>query len=167
MKQSLVVYYSQTGNTRQLAERLAAELDADLEEIRERQPRHGALGMLRSLLDALFGREPDISAPIHGPSHYARVIVGGPVWADHIASPVRSYLVETSEELPALAFFCSCGRDGAQALADMASLCDCRPDATLRVLDREIAAGDFSKLPAFVASLRATAPATTAREQAA
>ncbi|WP_157622746.1 flavodoxin family protein [Solimonas soli] len=167
MKQNLVVYYSHSGCSRQVAERLAAGLDADLEEIVELHRRRGPLGMARCVIDAWLGREPGIVSPMHSPHAYERVIVGGPVWANHIASPVRSYLSETMEELPRVAFFCCCGRDGAHALGDMASLSDCTPEATLMMLDREIQAGDFAKLDDFVARLRKTGATAASVERAA
>lgn len=51
---TLLVYYSRTGHTRALAQRLATLLDAELDEIVERTDRHGAMGYLRSGNEATF-----------------------------------------------------------------------------------------------------------------
>ncbi|WP_051277845.1 flavodoxin family protein [Solimonas flava] len=163
MKDNLVVFYSRSGHTRRLAQRLAARLDADLDEIHELHPHRGLLGLARCLYDALLGREPPITAPTQPPLGYARVIVGGPVWADHVAGPVRSYLTRHADELRHVAFFCSCAHSGAQTLADMASLCDREPDATLMMTVRQIDEGGAVALDAFVTALQpAAAPAAPA-----
>ena len=45
---TLVAYYSRTGNTRHVAEVIAAELGAELEPIVDRAERRGRLGFLRA-----------------------------------------------------------------------------------------------------------------------
>ena len=45
---TLVVYYTRTGTTQQLARWIAAAVDADLERIVDRSRRGGVLGYLRS-----------------------------------------------------------------------------------------------------------------------
>ncbi|WP_051277828.1 flavodoxin family protein [Solimonas flava] len=123
MKDALVVYYSRSGSTRRLAQRLAERLDADLEEIREAHGRSGAFGFLRSLYDVMRAREPRIAAPRHDPREYKMVLVGSPVWASHVSSPVRSYLTQYAGSLRRLGFFCTLRGSGAtETLAEMAAL---------------------------------------------
>ncbi|WP_020648790.1 flavodoxin family protein [Solimonas variicoloris] len=171
MKDNLVVFYSRSGHTRRLAQLLAVRLDADLDEIHELNPRRGLLGLARCLYDVLFGREPPITAATEPPQTYARVIVGGPVWADHVAGPVRSYLTRHADELRRVAFFCSCAHGGGQALADMASLCEREPDAVLAVTEAEFERGAAAAIDAFVSALQQAAAAQTltapSRERAA
>jgi flavodoxin len=155
MKKNLVVYYSRTGNTRILAQWLAEWLDADIEELTEQHERKGRFGDLRSLFDVMSGHEPLIGAPKHDPRHYRRVIVGSPVWADHVASPVRTYLVEHAEKFRQVAFFCTCANSGVHALSDMASLCDREPDASLIMTDRQVADGKVGLPGAFLQALHA------------
>ncbi|NKF23590.1 flavodoxin family protein [Solimonas marina] len=150
MKKQLVVFYSRTGATRRLAHRLAERLDADVEEIFELHPRRG---ILRCVFDALSGHEPDIAAPLFKASDYERVIVGSPVWAGRVASPVRSYLVAYSETFREVSFFCTCYRHGFSAFADMASLCDRLPRATLMVLASATDVGASVALDGFVRQL--------------
>lgn len=54
---SLVVYYSRTGNTRYVAEKIATEFNADLEEIIDKKNRSGSLGYAISRLDATKDKE--------------------------------------------------------------------------------------------------------------
>lgn len=131
MKKDLVVFYSRSGATRQLAETLAAALDADLDEIREGRSRKGWQGFLRSTWDGFSERETPIVATRRSPRKYQRVIVGTPVWATHVASPVRSYLSEHGSGLQKTAFFCTYGLSCGQAFEEMTALTRREPVATL------------------------------------
>jgi menaquinone-dependent protoporphyrinogen IX oxidase len=44
---------------------------------------------------------------------YDLVLIGTPIWACTMASPVRSFLQEYKEKLPRVAFFCTMGGDDA------------------------------------------------------
>ena len=163
MKDVLVVYYSRTGSTRQLAQRIAAMLDADLEEIHEAHKRLGAFGFLRSLYDVARGRQPRIDAPRHDPRLYKMVLIGSPVWAGHVSSPVRSYLVEHAGGLRRLGFFCSLRGSGAtETLAEMAALHDPQAETiehgrypSVAVTEAQLRSDDNSMLDGFVADVRA------------
>ncbi|WP_051361861.1 flavodoxin family protein [Solimonas soli] len=162
MKDALIVYYSRSGNTRRLAQQLAARLDADLEEIRERRGRGGALGFLRSLYDALREREPPIEPPNLDASGYKVVIVGSPVWTGHVAAPVRRYLTQYAGALRRLAFFCTY-RDagGPEALAEMAALREPLAETieyddfpSLALTEAQLREGAEEKVARFVAAVR-------------
>ena len=86
----LVVYYSRTGTTRRVAEYLAEYFRFDLDVIVS-DSRSGALGYVKSGYESAFGKRPPISFS-KNPEDYDLVIVGSPIWAGTIASPVRSYL---------------------------------------------------------------------------
>jgi flavodoxin len=130
----LVAYYSLTGTTQRVAERLAHWLDADLEVLHDRGPRRGALGALRSALDSALGREVWLAPPLFDPANYDLVLVGSPVWYASVSSPVRSYLSRYRDRLRNVAFFCTCGGTGApRALRHMAKACGRPPLATLVV----------------------------------
>ncbi len=70
------------------------------------------------------------------------LVVGGPVWAGNVASPVRAYLEASSGRIARLACFCTQGGSGGPGvLADMAALAGRTAEATLVLSDREIAKG--------------------------
>ena len=81
MPNTLVVYYSLTGHTRQIAEAIAAALDADLEAIEDTFNRDTVLGRPRSAIEGLLGLSSSISPPKHDLSEYDLVVVGTPVWS--------------------------------------------------------------------------------------
>jgi flavodoxin len=108
MADTLVVYYSRTGTTEAAARRVADALGADLETISPAARYEGVAGFLRCVFQAT-GREcPPIGAT-RDPSGYRLVVVGSPVWAGCLASPVRSYLTAHRERLPEVAAFCTSG----------------------------------------------------------
>ena len=114
MTRTLVAYYSMSGNTRALANEISTKLGADLEEITEPTPRHGAIGMARAMFDALLHRSPPIAPTTHDPARYDVLLIGGPVWAGHIASPMRSFAARYGPSAAHVAFFCTESGHGAE-----------------------------------------------------
>jgi menaquinone-dependent protoporphyrinogen IX oxidase len=137
----LVVHYSRTGRTRLVAEELARALHADSEEIRDVVEREGAIGYLRSALEALSGVSCEIRVPVLDPSRYDVVVVGTPVWSASISTPVRTYLWLVRDRLPRVAFYVTHGGSGsARALRQLRSLTRKPPVATLVLREREVVA---------------------------
>lgn len=89
---TLVIYYSRTGTTRNLAERLAGQLDADIAEIGCRRFDGGIFRYLLAGYDSVRGNLPVIDMPDASPADYDLVLLGCPVWTSHPALPMRAYL---------------------------------------------------------------------------
>ena len=89
---SLVVYYTRGGNTRFVAETIAAEIGADLEEVVDLKKRSGILGYLRGGRDASQGRETEISPTVKSPTAYELIILGSPIWAGKPAPAINTYI---------------------------------------------------------------------------
>lgn len=139
MKKTLVAFHSRTGYTRRVAESLARRLNADVDEIRVVRERAGLLGYLRCALEARGRYVPEILPARREPARYELVVVGTPIWAWCLSSPVRSYLRKHRHELKRVAFFCTMGGAGAEnAFGDMTELCGKAPVVTLALTDREI-----------------------------
>ncbi len=99
----LVVFYSLTGKSRQVAEWLAAGLNAEIEEIVEQSPRDFAFrGIFRSGLDSLLRRRPPIRPMAHREGIFDRVILSCPVWGGRMAAPARTWLVDYGHVAKAL-----------------------------------------------------------------
>lgn len=155
----LVVHFSRTGHTRQLAERIARALGADLEAIADRTPRGGMLGFVRSAYEAIRDRRPEIAPPLHDPAAYAMVVIGTPVWSRSASTPVLSYLERHREALRAIAFFCSSGSTGGEhAFERMARAAGRAPASTLAVLESELAEAPAG-IRRFTAQVRSAAEA--------
>ncbi len=139
MSHILVVYYSLSGNTQKVAEAIASACDADIEVIADVKSRSGALGYLRSIREALTKRLVDIQPVNKDPSQYDLLILGTPVWAGNISSPLRSYIEQQKNKFNQVAFFCTQGSSGAdKVLQKMTELSAKEPAATLVLNDREI-----------------------------
>ena len=73
---ALVVFYSLTGMTRRVAQALAAELGAQVEEIRCPNYRPGFFGFWQAGYASWRSRIPEIGPRAHNPSDYDLVVVG-------------------------------------------------------------------------------------------
>lgn len=91
---TLVVYYSQSGNTEKIAKKVAEATGADIELIETVKPYTGNYQEIVS--DAQVEVEKDYQRPIkplkHEVKDYDRIIVGAPTWWYKMASPVLTFL---------------------------------------------------------------------------
>jgi flavodoxin len=153
----LVVYFSRTGTTEQVAQRIARALGADIEPIVDRSRRGGIIGYLRSAYQATFGHLVAVEPAIRNPWTYDLVVVGTPIWNQAVSSPVRSYLER--HEFHQVAFFCTCGgHAGSRVFAQMAEAAGREPVATLVLRERDAVAPAVER---FAAALRHVPPTRT------
>lgn len=141
----LVVYYSRTGHTEQVAKALAEKLGADLEPIREARSRKGFWQYLSSAREALTGKPASIEPVRHDPAAYDMVILGSPVWASHPSTPVSAYLAANRDKLKALACFVTLGGSGAEkTLARMEQAAGKQALAKFSTTERELKSGNWN-----------------------
>jgi flavodoxin len=161
----LIVYFSMTGRTRPIANEIRRVTGGDIEEIREPDRREGLPGIWRGLLDAMLRRCPPILVPNKNPAQYDVVIVGGPIWAGRMASPVRTYAKRYLRQAPEVAFFCTAGgRKADAAFEDLQRLCELQPRATWLVDARHLEPeAHRAELAHFIAQIRRTVRADEAR----
>lgn len=152
----LVVFYSRTGTTRRIAQALSEALKCDLEEITESRPRTGFLGYIWSLVEARRKRPSIIAPKHHDVSSYDLVVIGTPVWAWSLSSPVRAYLTATASQLPEVAFFCTLGGRGSErTFAQMTAIVGKKPSAVCAITQHEVlSASHIERLTAFEKALR-------------
>jgi len=89
---NLILYYSRTGKTRFLAEKLQQELGGDLVEIRDLKNRKGPFGFLRGVRDAYLGLNTEVAPLSFDLSKYELVILGTPVWASSPTPALNTFL---------------------------------------------------------------------------
>jgi flavodoxin len=155
MNGALIVYYSRTGFTRRIAEEIRARCGGHVEAIEEVRSRLGIFGYLRSAREAIRKATIEIQPGKLRPGDFDLVILGTPVWAGHVSSPMRAYLTAHKGEFKQVALFCTLGGSGASnVLAEMAALCEHQPVATLAVTDADIKRGRYgSALTEFAAAV--------------
>lgn len=156
----LVVYYSRTGTTRKVAAALAKKLGCDSEEIIEARSRRGMLGYLRSVIEARRQVPSHIAPAVKDPSTYDLIVIGTPVWAWSLSSPVRAYLCANRSKLPAVAYFCTLGGAGSEkAFAQMQELSGKRPAGCLSVIAADVASAAYEpRVAAFAETLQRVLP---------
>lgn len=113
----LVVYYSQTGATKKVAEELKQQLDADIAEIVAEKPYDGAFGQTieRCKKEQEAGEVAAIKALDVNVSDYDLIFLGYPVWFGTYAPPVAGFLKSQSLEGKKIVTFCTFGSGGLQS----------------------------------------------------
>jgi flavodoxin len=154
---TVIVYYSRSGNTKAVAQELAKLLGADIEEIVDETDRKGALGYIMAGRDATLGKDTNISEPKKDPSTYDLVVVGTPIWAFTLSTPVKAYLQMKKDAIKSVAFFATQGGSGAQrAFKAMGEITGKTPITTLTINEPEIKGiGGNKKVADFVSELTA------------
>ena len=105
-----MVYFSLTGNTKFVAEKIAQHLDADLCEVIDKNHKKGKMLYIKGGAAAMREKLTDITVEKPLDEHDL-VIVGSPVWAGKIAPAIRTFLVENNFSDKQLAFFVTIGGD--------------------------------------------------------
>lgn len=151
----LIVFYSRTGATQHVAMQLAEKLGSHTLVIRDARPRDGMLGYIRSLLEAIRRSLPGIRHPYIDLARYDLVVLGSPVWAGHLSSPMRRFLYDSQGKIRRAAFFCTMGGRGADTtFSDMQSLIGKAPEATLALIRGDaLSENRSSQIDEFVAKL--------------
>jgi flavodoxin len=154
---AIVVYYSRTGTTRKVAERLSTLLGGDIEEIHDVAKRSGMIGWLKAGRDAGSGKLTTLETVKNDPAVYDIVVIGTPVWNHTLSTPVRTYISQHKEGFRKVAFFCT--EDGTKdsPFDEMESLCGKVPVATLGLQRRvEVESGHYvEKTEEFVTKIKA------------
>jgi menaquinone-dependent protoporphyrinogen IX oxidase len=135
----LIVYYSRSGKTRKIAKQIGLKINADLEEIKDNKNRAGIFGFINSGNEAYFKKTIPLNALEKDISQYDTVVIGTPVWASNIATPIRSFLREYQDKLNKVAFFCtSLGSDPKPVFLTMEELSARKPIAVINITTRDM-----------------------------
>lgn len=104
------MYYSRTGNTKFVAEKITDQLDADLCEVTDKKNRKGKLIFLTGGYAAIRQKltEIQVDKPIED---YGLIIIGSPVWAGKIPPATRTFLVKNNFSNKQVAFFITLSGD--------------------------------------------------------
>ncbi len=105
MEKVLVVYYSRSGKTREVAEYIKDLLKGDIEEVISLRNRDGFWGILISIYESLFRKRTPIKNVEKDPSSYDLVIIGTPIWAGNLSSPIRTYISKFRDRLKKVIVF--------------------------------------------------------------
>ena len=143
---TLLVYYSRTGTTKKVAEAITKNLNCQVEEILSVKDRKGAMGYIVSGKEATMKTPAEIEETKIDSAQFDCVIIGTPIWAWNVSSPVRAYLVANKGKFKKVAFFCTQGGSGdSRAFLEMEKICAVKPESSLTLLTKEVVVGDFEE----------------------
>jgi flavodoxin len=153
----LIVYFSRTGRTRKVAEAIQALTGFDMEEIKEAKGRSGPIGWLKSGMESTRKMLPQIEALQHDQASYDLVVIGTPIWASNMSSPVRAYVTKHGHDARSVALFCTGDGDNPEkAFVPLTELLGKEPIATMGLIgERREGEAATQRIEAFVARLRA------------
>jgi flavodoxin len=113
----LVLYYSQTGNTKAVAEEIANKLGADIEEITMEEPYDG--DFQATIERCMKEREQEVIPAIHPVkadlANYDVIFLGFPVWFGTYAPPVQKFLLSADLSGKKIVPFCTFGSGGLES----------------------------------------------------
>lgn len=121
---TVIVYYSMSGNTAYVAQKMSEEIPADLVELvpKKAYPSTGIRKFIWGGKSAMMGDAPALMPYSIDLAAYDRVVFGTPVWASSFAPPLRSFIAAHAKELEdkrIAAFACSAGGDAGKCLSKL------------------------------------------------
>ena len=116
---TLIVYYSRTGRTKKIAEKIQSALNCEIERIQDAKSREGMLGWLSAGRDAGKKSTTELRSVQKNPSDYNIVIIGSPTWNGRVSVPIRTYIQQHQENFTNVALFSTGDIDRSSAIDDM------------------------------------------------
>ncbi|MFH1840664.1 MAG: hypothetical protein ABH807_00695 [Candidatus Shapirobacteria bacterium] len=153
----LVAFYSRTGTTKKIALKLAEKLKADILEILCPSIGLGPVGYLKAGRSTML----KIFVPIQFSTkdrvltNYSLVIIGTPIWAFTLSSPIKTFLTQNKKKFNKVAFFVTYHSSGVdKTFTDMAKIIDQKPIATLALTAPKVWQEKFEeKISCFIKTL--------------
>ena len=92
---TLILYYSRTGNTKLISETIAKGMGADIIEIKEvGTDRAGTWGFITAGIAALLDQHGPITPEAINLNGYKNIIIASPIWSWNLATPIHSLLLK-------------------------------------------------------------------------
>ena len=119
-QKKLVLYYSETGTTKAVAEELAKQLNADIESIEAVKPYSGNFQetIQRGQREMQSGEGPEIKPLQKKISDYDVIFLGYPIWFGTYAMPIATLVKTYDFAGKTVVPFCSFGSGGLNTSAD-------------------------------------------------
>lgn len=152
----LIIYYSRSGHTKSIADMIGKRLGAVTEEVVDHRSRKGLWGFFVSGREAYAKKIIPIEKLKNDTLLYDLVIVGSPIWAGTICSPIRSFLKEYKDKIPRIAFFTtSGGPDTKNLYLEIKQITAQKPVAVINLAKQDIKKQSYLKMvDNFVTSIK-------------
>ncbi|MDD3186589.1 MAG: flavodoxin [Anaerostipes sp.] len=94
IKKTIIIYYSQTGQSKKIAEMLGEKIDADLYEIQTVRTYNSDMWKAdeEAKQELKTGKLPELKGQLPDIRIYETILIGGPVWGQTISNPVLSFI---------------------------------------------------------------------------
>lgn len=117
---TLVLYYSETGTTKAVAEELQKQLGADIEAIEAVEPYSGDFQqtMQRGQKEMQSGQTPEIKPLKSKIADYDTIFLGYPIWFGTYAMPIATLVKNNDFEGKIIIPFCTFGSGGLNTSTD-------------------------------------------------
>ena len=119
-QKTLVLYYSETGTTKTVAQELQKQLGADIESIEAVEPYSGDFQktMQRGQREMQSGETPALKPLKKKIADYDVIFLGYPIWFGTYAMPIATLVKENDFAGKTIVPFCSFGSGGLNTSAD-------------------------------------------------
>lgn len=137
---TLVVYYSRTDTTKKVAEYFREKLNADIQQIIDTKDRSWAIWYIMAGKDAKMKKTTIIKDLSVNVADYDLILIGTPVWAWTVSSPIRTFLENYKSEIKwDIVFFCTMWANGDKwAFEEMSSILERQPKETISFLTKDV-----------------------------
>ena len=135
---TLIVYYSQGGNTEYVAEKVADKTGADILRIEPEKayPGQGFRKFFWGGKSSVMAEKPKLSPYEYDPGKYDKIIFGFPVWAGNVTPPIRTFIKDNDlSGIKCSAFACQSGAGAEKALRRLEECLNKKLDSTLILND--------------------------------
>ncbi len=122
----LVIYYSRSGNTREIAHQIHQMVGGDIIEIQTVTPYPDDYNAVvkQANVELNSGYKPPLKTKIEDIGSYDVIFLGSPNWCQTIAPPVQSFLSQADLSGKTIVPFITHGGGGSgRSVADIAALC--------------------------------------------
>lgn len=116
-QKALVVFYSHSGNTRQIAGYIHETVESDLVELEmvDSYPESYDEHLVQARREVASNYRPPLSTSIGNFSEYDIIFVGYPIWVETAAPPITSFLAGYDLTGKTVVPFCTSGTSSAEA----------------------------------------------------
>ncbi|MDR3291687.1 MAG: flavodoxin [Methanobrevibacter sp.] len=147
----LIVYYSRTNVTANVVDEVSKKLNCDIEKINDLSNRSGPLNYLKSGYDAIRKNETKIGSTKKNPSDYDLVIIGTPVWAGTMSSPILTYLNQNIDKIKNLCVIVTFGSSGDEStIRNIEKIINKHSIASLKISRKDFKSSFTHKVDEFV-----------------
>jgi flavodoxin len=116
----LVVFYSRTGTTKGVAENIAQELGADIQELIDTKKRTGPVAIHTAGRDARVGNLTELEPLEVNLDEYSTIIIGTPNWWGNITPAIRTFILENDLSGKKIGIFGTTNLTGIQSALEQA-----------------------------------------------